>query len=225
MKKTLISVTMAAIFLSFTLIMGARDWRVSQIPNGSKFNCQNCHISSLGGGTRNGFGIEVWNNFLDPFQNEGGNVVWGSALAALDSDGDGFSNGVELQDPNGDWRPGQPQPGVLSEVTNPGDPNSKPSPNSIDDFTGSPESIKLFDNYPNPFNPSTKIRYYIPEASDVRLEIYNQSGELLYSLVEGFQNQGAYEVVFTAANLSSGVYFYILNTGAFSEIKKMILLK
>jgi hypothetical protein len=55
-----------------------------------------------------------------------GDVVWGSKLAALDADGDGFTNGEELQDPEGAWRLGDPQPGDPDAVTHPGDPDSHP---------------------------------------------------------------------------------------------------
>jgi len=71
----------------------ARSFRVSQIPNGAKFNCGNCHVSSNSGGTRNAFGLAV-SNFLD-VQNSSGNVQWGSELAILDSDSDDVTNGAE----------------------------------------------------------------------------------------------------------------------------------
>jgi len=87
---------------------------VSQIPNGATFSCANCHINPAGGGTRNGFGNAFANN----------SHIWNATLAALDSDGDGYSNGDELGDPTGTWTPGQPNP--AGPVYNPGDATSHP---------------------------------------------------------------------------------------------------
>jgi hypothetical protein len=102
----------------------ARSCRPSLIPNGFRFNCSNCHLSSNGGGPRNAFGEEVRRRI----NNSSSCLVrfWGPALAALDSDGDGRTNGMELQDPEGLWMPGDPSPGSLALVTNPGVFNSFP---------------------------------------------------------------------------------------------------
>ncbi|HEX3073868.1 MAG TPA: hypothetical protein VHP30_09675, partial [Ignavibacteriales bacterium] len=102
------------LILSAGLIYG-RPHRVGQIPNGAVNGCSNCHMSPSGGDARNAFGQLVEAKFLS-----GGNVVWGPELAMIDSDGDGVSNGAELQDPYGAWAPGQPDPGSSSSVTLPG---------------------------------------------------------------------------------------------------------
>jgi len=99
----------------------ARDCRVNLIPNGSKFGCANCHLSAGGGGARNPFGLAV-GTLVTAGSCTG---FWSASLAALDSDKDGRSNGTELGDPNGTWRPGMANPGVLAEVSNPGVPNPK----------------------------------------------------------------------------------------------------
>ncbi len=122
MKKSLTFFIMVSVFFSITYLTG-RSFRVSELPNGGEFGCANCHVSPGGGGARNDFGIEVGTNFLDP-PGSSGHVQWGPALAALDSDGDGVSNGVELQDPDGTWQSGDPAPGDPLLVTNPGDPAS-----------------------------------------------------------------------------------------------------
>ena len=85
--------------------------------------------------------------------------------------------------------------------------------------------IILEQNYPNPFNPSTKIRYSIPEHSSVTLKVFNLLGEEIETLVNGEQSAGVYEATFDASNLSSGIYFYTLQTENFSSSKKMILIK
>jgi hypothetical protein len=103
--------------------------------------------------------------------------------------------------------------------------NSDPFPNveRIDDLI--PTNYKLEQNYPNPFNPSTKIRYSIPEYSSVSLKVFNLLGKEIVTLFYGEQSAGVYEAAFDASNLSSGIYFYTLQTDNFSSSKKMILIK
>ena len=83
----------------------------------------------------------------------------------------------------------------------------------------------LFTNYPNPFNPSTTIKYSLPISSKVLLKVYDILGRELVTLVDKFQNIGTYEVQFNAENFSSGVYFYRIETDNFITSKKMLLLK
>jgi photosystem II stability/assembly factor-like uncharacterized protein len=94
-------------------------------------------------------------------------------------------------------------------------------------------SFKLLQNYPNPFNPTTKIKYLIPSnvilsgAKNlfVTLKVYNILGKEIATLVNEEKTAGNYEVEFDAANLSSGIYFYKLEAGTFSDTKKMVLLR
>ncbi len=107
--------------------MEARPFRRDQLPNGKAIDnagCINCHLSAAGGDSRNPFGQTVAADFV---QGAAGNVTWIAELAWLDSDGDGFTNGEELQDPTGVWRIGDPDPGKANLVSNPGDPGSMPS--------------------------------------------------------------------------------------------------
>jgi hypothetical protein len=87
------------------------------------------------------------------------------------------------------------------------------------------KKFSLGQNYPNPFNPTTKINFTIPESGNVTLKIYNSLGEEVSILMNGELKAGTYEANFNASNLSSGIYFYSLRTGNFSETKKMLLLK
>ncbi len=103
-----------------------------------------------------------------------------------------------------------------------GDPNPV-SVERIDNLL--PSDYQLEQNYPNPFNPSTKIRYSIPEHSSVTLKVFNLLGEEIETLVNTEQSAGVYEATFDASNLSSGIYFYTLQTDNFSSSKKMILIK
>lgn len=88
-----------------------------------------------------------------------------------------------------------------------------------------PDQFKLFQNYPNPFNPETKIKFALPIFSNVNLRVYNLMGENVVTLVEDFLDAGYYEIPFSANNLSSGVYFYRIQSGNYSETKRMILIK
>jgi hypothetical protein len=95
----------------------------------------------------------------------------------------------------------------------------------VDDNSSNPTEFKLYDNYPNPFNPSTIIRYSIPEASFTSVKIYNALGKEVSSLVNEPKSAGTYEVEFNAHNLSSGIYYYTLQAGSLIQTKKMILIK
>jgi hypothetical protein len=108
------------------------------------------------------------------------------------------------------------------------DPVALPAPVQIQTR---PEQYALGNNYPNPFNPATTIKYALPEAGFVKLEVYNVVGQVVRTLVAGQQNAGRYVVQWNASDdsgrsLSSGIYFYRLQAGdEFLEVKKMLLLK
>jgi len=88
-----------------------------------------------------------------------------------------------------------------------------------------PQKFYLSQNYPNPFNPSTKIKYSIPKISFVTLKIFDILGREISTLVNEEKPAGNYEVEFNGDELSSGIYFYKLQVGHYSEVKKMILMK
>ena len=89
----------------------------------------------------------------------------------------------------------------------------------------SPQRYFLDNNYPDPFNPTTIINYQLPVNSFVTLRIYDILGREVATLVNGRQNAGYYHATFNASNLSSGVYFYRLQAGTYSNTKKLLLLK
>jgi len=99
------------------------------------------------------------------------------------------------------------------------------SPVSVIEDEIAADRFYLYQNYPQPFNPSTKIKYQLPEVSTVTLKIYDVLGKEVATLVNETKSAGTYEVVFDATGLTSGIYFYTLNAGSFSETKKMILTK
>jgi uncharacterized protein (DUF1501 family) len=88
-----------------------------------------------------------------------------------------------------------------------------------------PTKYALEQNFPNPFNPSTVIRYDLPRASDVTIDVYNSAGEKIATLVDSPQSAGNHEVNFNGGTLASGVYFYRLRAGGYQETKKMLLVK
>ena len=88
-----------------------------------------------------------------------------------------------------------------------------------------PALFSLEQNYPNPFNPGTSIKYSIPQDGMVNLAIYNILGEKVFTLVNQNMSAGNYEVKFDASHYASGIYFYRLDAGIYSSIKKMILMK
>lgn len=96
---------------------------------------------------------------------------------------------------------------------------------SANDNSALPKNYYLNQNYPNPFNPNTIISYSLPKAGLVTLKVYDILGREVTTLVNSREAAGNYKINFNAEKLSSGVYFYRLRSGSFSDTKKLILLK
>ena len=88
-----------------------------------------------------------------------------------------------------------------------------------------PARYFLSQNYPNPFNPSTKVSFSIPEQNNVRIVMVNMLGETVKEVVNQNFEAGSHEVTIDGSNLASGIYFYKLQAGSFTAIKKMVLMK
>jgi len=88
----------------------------------------------------------------------------------------------------------------------------------VTDFT-------LSQNFPNPFNPTTKIKYSVPIQSHVKLVVYNSLGEVIRTLVDQTKEKGNYVVNFNGENLSSGIYFCRMYAGDYNQVRKLILIK
>lgn len=106
---------------------------------------------------------------------------------------------------------------------------TEPLVTSVENGLITPREFALFQNYPNPFNPSTRIQYTLLKAVQVTLKVYNVLGLEVATLVNNRQEAGSYNVLFNtntrSLNLSSGVYFYRLETGTFVSTRKMTLMK
>lgn len=111
--------------------------------------------------------------------------------------------------------------GIINGYTDPCAPEDAPI------FSNSelPNEFKIY-NYPNPFNPSTQIKYEIPQNTFVTIRIYNILGEEVKLLVNNeYKNAGRYSQLFDGSNLASGIYYYSIEAGSYTDVKKMVLLK
>lgn len=87
------------------------------------------------------------------------------------------------------------------------------------------DEYKLYSNFPNPFNPSTVIKFSLPRQAKMKLSVYNINGKIVSVLSDEVKNSGIHEIIFEADNLPTGTYFYKLETEEFTDHKKMVFLK
>jgi len=107
--------------------------------------------------------------------------------------------------------------GYLAKITN--------YSTQLDDIANKPQAFDLSQNYPNPFNPTTTFTYQLAVGCKVSLKIYDILGTEITTLVDEEKESGKYQVEFNASSLPSGIYFYKLNAGEFSTVKKFVLMK
>ena len=103
--------------------------------------------------------------------------------------------------------------------------NERPAGLGISDEAPIASRFELGQNYPNPFNPTTHIRFNIPETANAKLTVFNVMGEEVATLVNGVMQAGGHTVSWNAASMPTGVYFYQLESGNFSQTKKLLLVK
>ena len=214
MKFVFLLVSVSLFSMISTPLLSHEEW-VFQIPNGQKNSCSNCHISSGGGGTRNVFGKAVESTLSK-------NKVRWDLIFNLDSDGDGFTNGEELQDADGQWSIGKANPGNFSLVTKAGDPKSKPTVSSVENDFVSSNSIV----YPVPSLGIVNLTYLSNYYESSRLELFNSNGNLLISeSVESKLGENKLSLDLNKQSLNSGIYYLVLRNKYFNIRKRIVFAK
>lgn len=211
-----------------TLLFGAfifyyadsRPFRVEQVPNGGKNQCLNCHTNGSGG-SLNLFGQEILSNHLSS-KNAAGNVIWSGALAKIDSDGDGFTNGQELLDPDGIWKIGDNDPGDPNNVGNPGNRNIVPV--SVRDLfsVNSLANVIINSLSPNPVNEFINLQLEVKSDSKVVFQLFDMSGRKIAEIDRNYFTAGIYNISYpiqnlSANSLSNGSYILSVNSDKSSD--------
>jgi hypothetical protein len=150
----------------------------------------------------------------------------GEFLALVSSDGISIIDSLSFGPQFADISYGRnPDAGDAWQLFDPPTPEYSNLTTDIIDDHAPPNTYKLFQNFPNPFNPTTAIGYRLSAVSDVELSIYNLLGEKVVTLVSERQQVGKHQVEWNASGYASGVYYYRIVAGDFQQIMKMILLK
>lgn len=212
--KNILLIAFALILLNTSAFSFA--WRVDQLPNGNVYSCNNCH-SAGGGSSLNPFGEQVASIGLVT-----GNVDW-SALWDKDADGDGFTNGQELGDPNGLWVEGEtPEISDPEKITRPWDDSDFPSSVNADNY------FSVIKAAPNPFSNLVSISTYVKRNGLVTVEIIDSNGNLVKNLMNNYTQEGTLNLNWDGMNqnfqkVSSGVYFLIISQNdAFKTFKLIV---
>lgn len=151
-------------------------------------------------------------------------IVFDADVTDLDDGDRGNNRYLRMGRYPGLWRDAN-NFGMRGQIIEAGIPSSV-SITYADERSGErPTTIELSQNFPNPFNPTTSIRFALPESQHVRLSVFNMLGQEVAVLVNGVQPSGVSTISFDASNLSSGMYIYRLTTGAETVSRKMLLLK
>ncbi|MGB5849827.1 MAG: T9SS type A sorting domain-containing protein [Ignavibacteriaceae bacterium] len=205
----------------------SEDWWPKFSPDGSKITFQSkrdgnheIYVMNIDGTNQ----VRITNNSIDDedpnWSPDGTKIAFISMrdghyeIYTMNADG---SNQTRITNTNGqaidpDWKP----------ITNPNSVNE-----SGQSFNSLPKKIQLFQNYPNPFNTETVISFELKIPARITMRIFNVFGKEIQTLIENkFYNKGHYSFKFDASDVSSGIYFYKINSDhGFSQIKKMCLLK
>lgn len=206
------------LILMLSLSFGAfgLDYKIDHIPNGNKFECNNCHFPGGEGGPLTPFGEQVKSFGMDSWK-----VDW-SKLYNRDADNDGFTNGEELGDPNGEWRIGDPDPVVSYELTRPWDADDYPT------SVNSQLYFKEINAYPNPFNEKVTINLCLEFSGHLLIEVFDLNGDMVRILSSNYQLPGQVSFVWDGRNdageqVSPGLYcISITNDKAFTSINLIL---
>lgn len=204
-----------SLFLMISNNVFSRAYRVNQIPNGNKYQCLSCHVGIGGGGQRNLFGETVNDNLTN------GNVRW-DLIFNIDSDGDGFTNGEELQDPNGEWVQGEANPGEPELVTQQWNPDSKPTTSNIENDFVNKNSVL----YPIPTNGIVNLEFISNYFETSNIQLFNNNGiELLNKDFETTIGINLVTLSMSELNFESGMYFINVKNKYYTIRKKIIYSK
>ncbi|MBN1543222.1 T9SS type A sorting domain-containing protein, partial [candidate division KSB1 bacterium] len=129
------------------------------------------------------------------------------------------NKGVVRASVNGVLIPGAGSAGQAAQ------PLALPKSEELEPVQALPTEFALDQNYPNPFNPQTTIHYQLPEATEVTLAIYDLSGRVVATLVDGLQPAGYHNAIWNSSDQSSGIYFYQLTAGSYRAVKRMALVR
>lgn len=200
----------------FATNLKSKDFRVFQIPNGNVHQCMNCHVSPYGGYPLNDFGNQVLTQGLS-----GTNVNW-SALFNLDADGDGFTNGEELLDPNGEWSTGQGNPGNQSDVTEVWNNESFPASVSWQNYITKPRIS------PNPSVSNVNISFDVKTPNRVTCKIVDFKGNTVRDLGSNFYSAGSVNLSWdrtsnSGLQLSNGTYLLFIQIGSQFKTEKIVI--
>lgn len=214
MRRIILFCVLVCLFINSELL--SREFRVSQIPNGEKSKCLNCHFSLLGG-SLNVFGQEILANHLTS-QNQNGNVIWSPQLAALDSDNDGFTNGEELLDPNGSWKIGDNNPGNINDAGNPGNPNVVPT--SIREIFQNHNAglITIQKISPNPVSEKFQLTFDLKKDDYVSIALFDVSGKKVMEFENSFYYAAKHTILLnlnknSTMSISQGTYILSVIAG------------
>jgi hypothetical protein len=222
-KKTTILLAGATLFIGTSLF--AKQNFPSLIPNTSNIKanggntCNTCHTNG-GGSARNAFGIDVKKNLS-------GNTINWAALSKLDSDGDGFTNGQELQDPDGTWTQGQSNPGDPEKVTHPGNSNDKPTTVIENQENRINSIIDLLSISPNPISSITKIQFSLKNDASVDISIFNYDGSKIATLLSKqlYAGGNEFQLNINDSNLklNPGIYLLAIKANGAMIMDKLIV--
>ena len=196
------------------IILNTNDGGTSWTPQitGTSYQLYSVHFSDSNYGWAVGYDGNASSGII--LNTSDGGIIWNPTTVGADT----VLYSVRFADLNNGWAVGDN--GVILHTTNGG--VSFVEEEYIDEV---PKEYLLSQNYPNPFNPSTKIKYAVPQSSNVTIKVFDILGNEIETLVNEEKTTGTYELTWQAVNLPSGIYFYKLQAGSFAETKKTTILK
>lgn len=200
--EIILSLSVNELYLGNDTVRSALSYQYPYIDAGQNFLIENTGNLTLKSGTK---GIKI----RDGFKADYGSKFKASIDPALDIQ-DNF-NLASMYSENPEKK--------LYTVLDTLSAENKGTPDNI------PDKFELYQNYPNPFNPDTFIKFDLPKITKVKITVYDIIGKEVARIVDTELNAGAYQYVFNGSNLSSGIYFYRIETTEFISIKKMMLIK